>query len=546
MDFDRRTLLASAGAMLLAPGAAAQGRRPREAPAMLGGFTHGVASGEPGATSMLFWTRCQGTGDRAVPLRLELSTDPRMARSRVVAEAYADPASDWTARTTVTGLTPGRTWYYRWLGPDKSRSIIGRTRTLPDGSPQAFRLAVFSCSNLPFGHFNAYAHAVAADDADLFVHLGDYLYEYARGIYPDHTETVPGRSIEPAGELVARGDYWARYRSYRSDPDLQALHARLPAVTVWDDHEIANDAWMRGAENHDPRTQGTWEARVAAAKAAYHDWMPVSDAPWARYEIGRLAVIHRLETRISGRDQQLDVARAIAAGPDTMTAIRRLRDEQWVAGGRQMLGTEQERWLFDGMTAAARGGTRWQLLAQQVVMGRLLAPADASGLGGPNPSAGLAAFLGRAELSARAGLPFNLDAWDGYPAARARLLATAQRQGVDLVVLAGDSHNAWASDLVVDGRPAGVEFAGQSVTSPGFEHDLRATPPATLASTLMAANPTLRWADTAQRGYMQVTLTPAEAVCEWRFTQPVAQRSDRLAGMVRGRVQAGRRRLVMG
>ncbi|WP_374387616.1 alkaline phosphatase [Sandaracinobacter sp.] len=547
-DFDRRTLLAgaAAGAGLLLPGVAWAQRRKAVQAAPLGGFTHGVASGEPSQTSMLFWTRFEGAGGQAVPLELEISGDPRMARARVMGQALAEPGRDWTARVTVKGLAPGRTYYYRFIGPGKNvKSAIGRTHTLPEGSPAAFRMGVFSCSNLPFGWFNAYAHAVAADDIDLIVHLGDYIYEYARGTYPGAREAVAGRVIEPAGETIRREDYWARYRGYRADPDLQALHTRVPAVTVWDDHEIANDAWRAGAENHG-RDEGEWAARVAAAKAAYRDWMPVSDALWASYDIGRLATLYRLETRVSGRDEPLDLAAAIRKGPDTMTALKRLRDEQWVAGNRQLLGVEQEQWLFAQMQAAAKRGVRWQVLGQQVVMGKILMPQGASQLAGPNPSGEVAAFLGAAELSAKLGLPLNMDSWDGYPAARARVLGMAQKAGADLVVLAGDSHNAWASDLVNDGRPAGVEFAGQSVSSPGFEHYLRSAPPAQVAGALTAANPTLRWADTSGRGYMQVVLTPAEALCEWRFTQPVTARSDRLARVQRARVGAGQRRLQMG
>ena len=548
-DFDRRTLLAgaaAAGAGLLMPGAAWAQRRRAVTVAPLGGFTHGVASGEPSQTSMLFWTRFEGVGGQAVPLELEISTDPRMARARVMGQALAEPGRDWTARVTVQGLAPGRTYYYRFIGPGKAvKSVTGRTHTLPEGSPAAFRMGVFSCSNLPFGWFNAYAHAVAADDIDLFVHLGDYIYEYARGTYPGAKEAVAGRGIEPAGETIRREDYWARYRGYRADPDLQALHARVPAVTMWDDHEIANDAWRGGAENHG-RDEGDWAARVAAAKAAYRDWMPVSDALWASYDIGRLATLYRLETRVSGRDQPLDLGAAIRKGPDTMTALKRLRDEQWVAGNRQLLGTEQEQWLFGQMQATAKRGVRWQVLAQQVVMGKIQMPQGASQLAGPNPSGEVAAFLGAAELASKLGLPLNMDSWDGYPAARARVLGMAQKAGADLVVLAGDSHNAWASDLVNDGRPAGVEFAGQSVSSPGFEHYLRSAPPGQVAGALTAANPTLRWADTSGRGYMQVVLTPAEALCEWRFTQPVTARSDRLARVQRARVGAGQRRLQMG
>lgn len=550
-DFTRRSLLAAggvAGAGLLWPGGAVARRVKRlQEPVLLGGFTHGVASGEPGPRSMLFWTRFQGSPNMPVQLVLELSADPRMARARTVGEATADPARDWTARLEVGDLTPGRTYYYRWRGPEKNvYSPIGRTRTLPEGSLDLFRLGVFSCANLPYGWFNAYGHAAAADDIDLFVHLGDYIYEYGRGTYPTAAETVAGRVLEPPGDTVTREQYWGRYRSYRADPDLQALHARVPCISIWDDHEFANDTWRGGAENHNPKTQGDWGARVQAAIAAHRDWLPVSDRYWAKYDIGRLATLYRLETRIVARDKPLDYAAAVGEGPDTITALKRLRDEQWVAGGRQMLGAEQEQWLFDAMQDTAKRGVRWQVLAQQVVMGKLLAPAGASQMVGAGMPADISAFVGLTEVAARLGLPFNLDAWDGYPAARARLLAAAQRAGADLVVLAGDSHNAWANDLVNDGRPAGVEFATTSVTSPGVEAYLRGATPAAVATAMEQANPTLRWADTARRGYAHVSLTPAQAWCDWRFTAPVTQHAPKIAATMRATVTAGQKRLQMG
>ncbi len=535
---DRRTLLAGAGAGLLLP------RRLFAAP--LAGFTHGVASGEPGARSMLFWTRFVGTAGTPQELELEVSASPRMTRPVARTRVLADPANDWTAKAKVAGLAPGTTYYYRFTAPGRVRSIVGRTRTLPEGDAPLFRIGLFSCSNLPYGWFNGYGHAVAADDIDLFVHVGDYIYEYARGTYPDARVAVPGRVIEPAGEIVTLADYRARYASYRADPDLQAIHALFPAVTTWDDHEIANDGWTGGAENHQPETEGGWSARLAAARKAYREWMPVSDAPYERYEIGRLATLFRLDTRVEGRDRQLSLTEALKGATDMAAALVRFRDEQWLAGNRQLLGSAQEAWLFAGMKAAARRGVRWQLLAQQVIMGTLRAPADAAALLPPDPDGRVKALVEAGAAAARVGLPLNMDAWDGYPAARARLLAAAQKNGVNLLVLAGDSHNAWAFDLQNDGRPAGVEFATHSVTSPGFEAYLAAVPPTGLARALMGANPLLRWCETSQRGYTHVTLTPREAVAEWRFTAPVGGRVPKLVAASRARVVAGTNQLQIG
>ncbi|MFQ3666576.1 MAG: alkaline phosphatase D family protein, partial [Sphingomonadaceae bacterium] len=376
MLFDRRTALAGAGALLLPVRGFAQ------APAV--GFTHGVASGEPGPTSMLFWTRfVNGTG-RAQELELEVSTSPRMSRPFARVNLVADPANDWCAKTVVGGLAPGTTYYYRFSGPGRARSTVGRTKTLPEGNAALFRIGLFSCSNLPFGWFNGYGHAVAADDIDLVVHVGDYIYEYARGTYPAAEQVVAGRVLEPAGETIQLADYRTRYAAYRADADLQALHALFPAVTTWDDHEIANDAWRAGAENHDP-SKGPWEARLAAARKAYREWMPVSDAAYARYDIGRLAALYRLDTRVEGRDEQLDLMAALRGAPDMGAALVRFRDEQWMAGNRQLLGARQEQWLFQHMADAARAGMRWQTLAQQVIMGNLRTPADAAKLLPPEP-----------------------------------------------------------------------------------------------------------------------------------------------------------------
>ncbi|WP_448585966.1 alkaline phosphatase D family protein [Thermaurantiacus sp.] len=534
----RRAAILGGSAALLLP------RRLGAQPAF--GFTHGVASGEPGPRSMLFWTRFRGTGTTPVPLSLEVSTSPRISRP-IRAEALADPANDWCAKVSLAGLAPGTTYYYRFAAGPRERSIVGRTKTLPEGHASSFRIAFFSCSNLPFGWFNAYGHAVAADDADLFVHLGDYLYEYPRGIYPAAGEMVAGRVIEPAHELLRLEDYWARFRSYRADPDLQAIHARFPSVTTWDDHESANDAWTGGAENHQPELEGPWEARLAAARKAYRDWMPVSDAPYARYDIGSLATLYRLDTRVEGRDQQLRLEAVVrGAGSDLARALLAFRDEQWLAGNRQLLGAAQEAWLFREFEASARRGVRWQVLAQQVIMGSLKAPADLGALAPREVDPRVAARLKVGAAAAAVGLPLNLDAWDGYPAARGRVLAAAQRSAISLVVLAGDSHNAWAFDLVNDGRAAGVEFATSSVSSPGFESLLREVPPAELGRLLMGANPGLRWCDTARRGYTHLTLTPAAAVAEYRFTAPVDTRRAALVGTQRATAALGANRLQIG
>jgi alkaline phosphatase D len=524
----RRSLftLAGAGAALAAAPAAAQGFGK--------GFTHGVASGEPSANSFLLWTRYVGDGAR---LDYIVSKNADMSRPVQGGSVPVDPERDYCVKVEVIGALEPDTWYYyQFIAKDGTRSPVGRTRTLPQGPSANFRLAVFSCSNYGFGWFNAYAHAAEANDADLAVHLGDYIYEYGAGTYPDAAQAHPDRTLAPATEIVALTDYRLRYATYRADPDLQRLHQVLPMIAVWDDHESANDSWKDGAQNHQSDTEGEWAVRKAAAKRAYREWMPVSDEPYAAYQVGDLATLLRLDTRLEGREQQFSLEKVLAGKtePEAIAAaLTAFRDGAWADKSRQLLGAAQEAWLAKALAASTARGTAWQVLVQQVLIGNLKTPtALADGLGAGLPDY-VTKRLKAAAQASKAGLPSNMDAWDGYPAARARVFEAALAADANLLVLAGDTHNGWAFDLTHEGAKVGVELGVCSVSSPGFESYLSTVAPDTLAAAMVAANEQLVWADTAQRGYMVVDLTPASAVTEYRFTSGVKQRSAKLAGTKR-------------
>ena len=533
----RRTLFTLAGAGLAATGIAPLAAQTRS------GFTHGVASGEPGADRVLLWTRYVGSGD--TDLRYELARDLSFARPVAGGTLTASPARDWCAKTMAEGLEPDSWYYYRFIAPDGAISDIGRTRTLPEGPVARWRMAVFSCANMGFGWFNAYAHAAAANEFDLAVHTGDYFYEYPPGNYPSADQAI--RTAAPASETVTLADYRARHAAYRQDSDLQRLHQLYPMILVWDDHETANDSWQHGAENHQPETEGSWDTRKSVALRAYREWLPVSDADWASYDIGNLATIFRLETRLTARAEQFDLGAVLAGARDPQAAQAALvafRDGAFRDPARELLGAQQQAWLADGLRRSSRAGRRWQVLAQQVIMGNLRTPASlASALGDSVPDY-LRQRLTASIAASRLGLPFNMDAWDGYPAARERLLRAALDADANLVVLTGDTHNAWAFDLDLDGARAGVEFAGQSVTSPGAEGYLAGIDPATFARDAVAENGQLQWADTARRGYMAVELTPAAATCEWRFLDTIRSRSATLAGTHQMASAAGEKRLA--
>jgi alkaline phosphatase D len=502
------------------------------------GFTHSVASGEPGPDTMLLWTRYVPRSGGAVKLRAEVSATEDFARIVAGGEQITGPWRDHTAKITVEGLEPGTRYFYRFVAPDGSFSPVGRTRTLPAGTTQRFGLAVFSCSNLPFGFFNAYGHAAARDDIDLWVHLGDYLYEYKKGGYAPADGAVAGRWPEPVSEMIHLADYRLRYASYRSDPDLQELHRVKPMLVQMDDHETTNNSREMSAQNHQPEFEGLWSTRKGASLQAFREWMPVSELSWGNYEIGDLATLFRTETRLLYRSDELDVD-ALFAAPDPVKALTAFRDGPLQDPARTMLGTEQEVWLGHGLARSVRGGQKWQVVGFGTIMGEQHMPLEAMDWLAPNASAGARAYVEAGISASKLGLPMEIDSWGGFPAARARFLKSAQASGANLVVLCGDSHNAWAFDLAQDGKPAGVEFAGHSVTSPGYE-DSTAADPKTIAAELVAASPELKWCDTSRRGYMALTLTPATATNEWVFMDTITQRTTRASVGHRATVARGR------
>jgi len=499
---------------------------PGTAAAMMAqGFTHGVASGEPGPNSILLWTRYAAASDSALTAEISESTD--FAHIVGGGNVTASGARDHIAKIMIDGLEPGRWYFYRFVAPDGTKSVTGRTRTLPSGPTSAFTLALFSCSNLPFGWFNAYGHAAARGDIDLVVHAGDYLYEYKAGDYPSRKDALPGRDVQPTQELVALADYRLRYAAYRSDPDLQRLHQLFPMIAQWDDHEFANDTWKGGAENHN-EGEGSWSDRAAAAERAYREWMPVAEARWRDYQVGDLATIFLPETRITARDKPFELGEILAGGGDAAAKLRQFADTGYRDPARQLLGADQEAWLFGGLASSSKAGTRWQVCAQQILAGALFTPPESAGWFGADQPDFVKRRVEISQLAAKAGLPLNMDSWDGYPAARSRLLGAAQSADANLVMLAGDSHNAWAFDLAHDGRPAGIEIGGHSVTSPGFEAYTTGISDAARVAALRASSPQLQWANTEDRGYVTVALTPDRVTASWHNLETIRRHSPAL------------------
>lgn len=494
-------------------------------------FSHGVASGDPLQHRVIIWTRLSPIGRRGVvPVFWEVSVDRAFRHVIRGGVARTDASRDFTVKVDVTRLPAGRHFYYRFRS-GRALSPVGMTRTLPRGAVDQVKLAVFSCANYPAGFFHAYGEAARRNDIFASVHLGDYIYEYGRGGYASEDAALLGREVDPEGEIVSLDDYRKRYAQYRSDPDCQALHAAMPMIAVWDDHEIANDTWKDGAENHNPQ-DGDFALRKAAAIRAYHEWLPtrVTDARrperiYRSFDFGNLMSLHMLDTRVIDRARQLDYANYLGAGGFNAAAFT----ADMADPTRELLGAEQTGWLQHQLAAS---GATWQVLGQQVLMGRMNIPApvalqsisfsDYTALVYKAQAAPETLTESERAILAQPSIPYNLDAWDGYAVAREVVLGMARAMDKNLVVLAGDTHNAWASDLAdAAGTAVGVEFATSSVSSPGLEDYFPNEDPSLVAAGLTQLIGPLRYANTADRGYMVLTATPESCTAQWHYVSTV-------------------------
>jgi alkaline phosphatase D len=535
MRVDRRGALKLLGVGAVAPAVVAPVVPYSSEPASH--FQHGVASGDPTSRAVVIWTRItipDAPGASRRQVEWEVAQDPDFRRIVARGAAEAAPARDHTVKVDVDrALRPATDYWYRFRCGGEA-SPVGRARTLPEGPTARASLVIASCSCYEQGLFNVYAAIAEEPELDAVVFLGDYIYEnsqdHSAPRYQAWAERM-NRLTQPAGNLITLGDYRTRHALYKTDPDLQAAHARAPWICVWDDHESANDCWVGGAENHHPKTEGLWSDRKTAAVRAYYEWMPIREPKPGRafeainrsFQFGDLASLIMVESRLIARAHQVsyqsDAPMVRGADgverPDLEALQRRLDDPN-----RQMLGARQEAWLAGELKASVAAGRTWQVLGSQVVMGEVIAP-DVKAILGPILSEALIAVL-PPDQKARAvsmadifayRLPYNLDTWDGYPAARERVYQALKASGARPIVVSGDSHAFWANELYDEsGEHVAVEIGGTSVTSPGVCDIVPLVP---VNDLIQQANPgTVRFTDHAAKGYIRLTLTHQEATAE--------------------------------
>lgn len=491
-------------------------------------FDHGVASGDPMSDRVILWTRVTPANEETtapIPVSMIVARDAEMRDIVSQALTEATPGRDFTVKLDADGLDPASAYYFQFTAKTASGDIVspvGRTKTLAASGKTPVKFAVVSCSNYPFGYFNVYDDIAKRTDLDAVIHLGDYLYEYGADGYGGTAGEALGRSHEPPLEIVTLGDYRMRHAQYKADPMLQAAHAAAPWLCTWDDHESTNNSYRTGAENHQPETEGNWSDRKQAAVQAYLEWMPVRDpeagratgAIYRQFDFGDIATVFCLESRLTGRSDEISWGAELAGlEPDAIPAkaaavMQRVSDPQ-----RTMLGKVQEDWLDAGLKRSASSGTAWQVLANQVIMAEVKPPNLVEKLT-PEQQAAQEGYVATMIPFSQLGLPFNLDAWDGFPAARERLYTSAAEAGARLVTITGDTHTAWANTLHdTAGARRGVELGCTSVTSPGLGQYVNDVP--NMGELFAEANRDIDWYDPDGHGYTLVTLTEGEVVSDF-------------------------------
>lgn len=471
-------------------------------------FYHGVASGDPLTDRVILWTRVTPVDSvPSVSVRWEISDDESFINVLHSDTLSTSPARDYTVKVDVTDLRPGTKYFYRFIAFGKT-SMVGRTKTLPDKSPDSVTFAVVSCANWEFGYFNAFAR-IAEKEVDAVLHLGDYLYEYAAGKYGNKNSD---RKNLPAHETVTLKDYRTRYSQYHLDAGLRSARQQQAFITIWDDHEVANDVYSAGAQNHQPE-EGDFMTRKEAAKKAYYEWMPIREGEklYRNFQFGDLVDLIMLDERLEARVKP----------PDS------LNDPTYGKEYRTMLGQQQLDWLEREL----KDGRSWKIIGNQV----MFSPLDQSAA---NPKHGI-----------------NLDSWGGYPLERNKIADFIQSNSIkDVVFLTGDTHSSWACEVINDVKtstnknskaPFAIELGTTSISSGNANEYASDDEVMKTEKKFVEMNKHLKFTNQRDHGYLLLTLTESGATAKWYYVDKLleidpAERLGQRFNIVRGKPNLNR------
>ncbi|MBT0585180.1 alkaline phosphatase D family protein [Alteromonas oceanisediminis] len=493
-------------------------------------FEHGVASGDPSEDGIVIWTRVSPINEkeatsRNIDVSWQLSID-RQFENPVSQGIYrTSKANDFCVKVLVEKLEAGQTYFYKFQ-VGAVESPIGTTKTLPTGSLEKLRVAVVSCANFPFGYFNVYDHISRRLDIDFVLHLGDYLYEYgtAEGELGAKEGNRLNRPHIPANETITLSDYRQRHSQYKKELASQAVHAAHPFILIWDDHEFANNAYKDGAQNHSPETEGDWKKRKESALKAYFEWMPRREPKhnndsvkaWKTYEFGDLASFICLETRLAVRDNEVLYQDGFSDRESFFQNT--LGDES-----RQYIGPKQQDFVADALLKSRQRDKPWQILVNQCTMARLHMPDLSPYLSEsiideleialhPAPREHIVQYLSMTKFD----LPFNLDAWDGYPHERELLYNAIQKTDAKVLVLTGDTH-AFMTNTLYDnkGQRRGIELGTSSITSESYIMEIFKAVGIDFPTMATEINREIDYYNAFARGYIDLTLSKEKAIANY-------------------------------
>jgi alkaline phosphatase D len=453
-------------------------------------FYHGVASGDPLNDRVIIWTRVTPEDSVAkINVLWEIAANKEFDSIVKTDTVSTGPSRDYTVKVDVTGLNAGQNYYYRFKAFD-TYSPVGHTRTIAENS-DSLKLAVVSCSNWEFGYFNPYAR-IAEKDLDCVVHLGDYIYEYASGVYSNKNSD---RKHLPPHEIVTLQDYRTRYSQYHLDAGLREARKQHPFITIWDDHEVANDVYSTGAGNHQSDKEGAFDTRKSAAKKAYYEWLPIREGAkhYRSFKFGSLASLIMLDERLEARVKQVDSL----SHPDLFNE------------SRTMLGTEQLQWFEAELKSS---GDRWKIIGNQVIFSDL-------------------------DQSINPGHQRNLDSWDGYPVEKNKVADLIRKNSInDVIFLAGDTHSSWAFETALNPAKTynpktsagaiAVEFGTTSLSSGNSNENAPDDSVKVKEVRLLKTNPHLKFTNHRDHGYLLLSLYPKKAKVQWYYVQTLLKPDD--------------------